>query len=80
MSCSCAIGTDRPVLYMLVDVTVLPRHGSSLDTETKVIDTCREVWKPEMKVGNEETRKKQNMLILIFGPKNDVIWPSWRKG
>ena len=68
------------VLYMLIDVTVLTRHGSSLDMGTKVIDPCQEVWKPEIKVGNEETRKKQNMLILIFGPKNDVMWPSWRKG
>ena len=43
---------------MLTDVTVMLRHGSSLDMGTKVIDPGREVWNPEMKVGNEETRKK----------------------
>ena len=58
MSCLCTIWQTDQVLLMLTDVTVMLRHGSSLDMGTKVIDPGREVWNPEMKVGNEETRKK----------------------
>lgn len=46
---------------------------------TKVIDPAREVWNPEVKVGNEETRKKQNVLILIFGPKKMLGGPVGEK-
>lgn len=58
MSCSCTIWQTDQVLLMLIDVTVMLRHGTSLDIGTKVIDPGWEVWNPEIKVGNEETRKK----------------------
>lgn len=47
------------VILMLIDDTVVPRHGSSLDRWTRVTDPGPEFWETDAKVGNDDTYKEE---------------------